>query len=367
MKKRSERLILLVYIAAILIYALHTAVRCGLVVFSGSSEDFWADLRSRQLQLADYAAVRSDPAINQLYLLNVLRGILLLVLLYAASRLLPACVRILLEQAGRGEEEESAVARRSSNDSGDPIGDLLRADARRQAHLEHFDPFDDDRPQRTRQTAAPEAEDDTASLRSRVRSRRQNAQRDAQQTSPAQAEPEAPEAPDYFADLSPEKDNVRVIVKVTQRDEAGEILVQFFCGDTLNLKRLPVGSWLINTVIGGGEIRQFIRRTRRKKGDVFYTYSIREASQKPVVLKGEAEDAVRLIDRQIVLRIYREQMLFITPSLDIRTVDSPAQAPQSVIAVTGTNNRASRTRSYVQTFYQLDEGIAYEVEVRIKL
>lgn len=341
--KAADRLVLLVYIAAALVYGIHTAVRCGVAVVGGNAADLRNDLRNMQLDLSDYLVIRSDAELTHLFAVNLLRGLAVLALLYIAMRLVIMGLKK-LEEGGlmkrflpKFEKKNDGEGKREGG--GIPLFAAFRKKKAQDAPAD--DPFDEGR--------------DLSAEKAAFSARRTPAAR-------TDAKPKK----DFFADLSAENDNVRVIVKLTQRDEDGELMVQFFCGDTLGLTRYRTTDKHANRSVGSGEIKQFVQKTRQDE-DVFYVYDIRKAAQSPVMLYGEEEDAVRLLDRRILLRIYRQQMLFITPQLDIRTVESKQQEAAAVRAVSGQNNTASRTRSYRAVFYELDEGIEYEVEVRIKL
>ena len=327
--KRSDRLILLLYLIAAGGFAVHAAVRFGLIAFTGTGAQFRSDLFGFRLHLSDYILVRSNSELNHLYFVNLLRGLLLLTALYLLAELLPLRLKKLLGVYPKA----SGKAKKSERKEEPAEMHLFRKKENAPASASAAaDPFSE--------ISAEDAEDGDF----------------------------APEpAETYFSDLSAERDNVRVIVKITQYGEDGEPPVSFFCGDTVGLHRYPTTSLRANTTLGAGEIKEFIRETRTEQGGVFYVYDIREASQLPVMLSGEQEDAVRVVSRRVILRIYRQQLLFIAPQQDIRTVDNETQAPSSVWAVAGTNNSASQTRSYVGKFYNLDEAAEYEVEVRIKL
>lgn len=372
--KKPGRLILLFYIAAALFYALFTAVRIGLLKFTGSLAELREAISAHTFAMADFVSVKSDAELNGVYLINLARGVLVLAFVYLIGALLQAAVRksrqsetvsaesydaeyaydyedeepeepelpvpapayrkedtVKLSRLFRREEAQPAAPRVPESE----IDALLSQDVPDEPE---YDPFDSGR----------EPQNHSAGRRR------------------AAVVTEEPAGSDYFSDLSADADNVRVIVKITQRMDDGEVLVSFFCGDTVHLERCSTASRTANRPVGAGEIKRFVQDSR-KTDDVFYVYDIRKAAQTPVLLTGDMEDAVRLIDRKILLRIYRQQMLFITPQYDIRTVDSAAQAPAAVWAVPGVNNSASRTRSYIKTFYHMDEGIEYEVEVRIKL
>ncbi|HBI85947.1 MAG TPA: hypothetical protein DDX71_06635 [Ruminococcus sp.] len=345
--RRSDVPVTLCYIAAALIYAIITACRTGTVVFGGSPEDLRQDLFSFSFRLSDYIAVRTDPVLDRLFLLNLLRGIALLAVLWLLMHLLPAVLQKM--------QKASAASARREGSNGMSLNDLIEQNAAKPGKTAENLPL----PKRIRRWFVPEGEAaQPAAASSAAPARREN--RPAAETAAADSE-------SWFADLSPEKDNVRVIVKVTQRDDEGHVIVSFFCGDTLSLERCSAASRTKNSTVGSGEIKQFIRETRREVNGVFYIYDIRSAAETPVVLQGDTEDAVRLLDRRVMLRLYRKKLLFIAPQQDIRTIYSETQAPQSVWTVSGVNNTASRTRSYAQKFYQLDEGIEYEIEVRIKL
>ena len=376
--KKTDRLLLLYYLAAMLIYALHTAVRFGLLAFSGSFSEIAAAVSDHTFRLSDFIAFRSEESLNRLYVLNLSRGFLIFAVLYILGWLLHAAVR----QTNADDTDIPAYDAYADDDEYDEYDD--------DDNYDDYDEYEDDAP--APQMPAPAFRKDDSVKRSRLFKRdaapapaasenELDAMFAPQQQDAASFDPFVPQSAaiprraeesgnqqhaDYFSDLSADADNVRVIVKITQYTEDGEVLVSFFCGDTLRLERFSTASRTANRPVGAGDIKKFIQETR-KSDDVFYVYDIRKAAQTPVLLEGEMEDAVRLLDRKIVLRIYRQQMLFITPQYDIRTVESESQAPAAVWAVPGVNNSASRTRSYIKTFYHLDEGISYEVEVRIKL
>lgn len=375
--KKTGRLIVLFYIAATLFYALFTAVRLGLLTFAGGLSEMGAAISAHQFALSDFVTVRSDAELNALYLVNLARGILVLAVVYFIGCLLQAAVRKSNQASANAaesydaeydyEEEEEypdepelpappvQVPAYRKEDTVKLAQLFRRGEAKPPAQVPEsgidaffsqdapeeepaYDPFDSGREPQNRPAGKRRA---------------------------AAAADEYADG-DYFSGLSADADNVRVIVKITQRMDDGDVLVSFFCGDTVQLERCSTASRTANRSVGSGEVKRFIQDTRKTE-DVFYVYDIRKAAQTPVLLTGDMEDAVRLIDRKIVLRIYRQQMLFITPQYDIRTVDSASQEPAAVWAVQGVNNSASRTRSYIKTFYHMDEGIEYEVEVRIKL
>lgn len=348
-RKRSDLPVTLCYIASALIYAIITACRTGTVVFGGSPEDLRADLFSFSFRLSDYIAVRNDPVLDRLFLLNLLRGIALLGLLWLLMKLVPAVLQ-------KMQEASAADARRGEGSNGMSLNDLIEQHAAKPGKSAENLPL----PKRIRRWFVPSGED-AAPAPSAPAARRES------RPAAAANVPAAADSAGWFADLSPAKDNVRVIVKVTHYDEDDNVIVSFFCGDTLTLERCSAASRTKNSTVGDSEIKQFIRETRRDPDGVFYVYDVRSAAEKPVLLYGDSEEAVRLLDRRVLLRLYPKKLLFIAPQQDIRTVNSETQAPQSVWAVSGVNNTASRTRSYAQKFYDLDEGIEYEIEVRIQL
>ncbi|MCQ2416583.1 MAG: hypothetical protein MJ071_02085 [Oscillospiraceae bacterium] len=356
MMKWSEKMKFLFYLAAMAVYAVYTAVRIGVVSLYGTLAELLSDLTSGQLSLSEYIFFRHEPELNSLYLLNLMRGVFILAVIYLLGWVIQT---VAVERIA--EKKESA-----------PVQRRIVEEEYEEEEYEEDEEEDDDMKSgfafdffRDREKTAPQSRKPVSSEKNEKTAVFNPFEESASELQSVREEPRRQQN-DFFSNLGEEADNVRVIVKITQYDEEQNKILSFFCGDTLKLERYSTKNLMTNSAVGNRDIRQYIKK-KRKEQDVFYVFQIRESAQNPVVLCGDEEYAARLVEEKISLRIYREKMLFITRQDDIRTIQNESQGAAPVWAVEGMNNNHSRTRSYQQKFYCLDDGLEYEVEVRIKL
>lgn len=399
-------LIGLLYLAVLLWYVMDTAVQLGLVIPQATFADMWQALLAGDFQLSEYFIVRKNNYLSELWLVNMLRGGLLIILMYTASHLIPFSIAMAARRSGKkwkkpkrkskadkkasAAHEERAVyednavyeAHEDNTVYGAYEDKVMYEDTAvysKLAAYPHADaqqggvavmPYTREEASMNRQSFAdPQTEEENrpAAEAEEIPDKKQ----EAEKTAKKQIKKNKTElAEDYFSDLGAVLDNVRIIIRVTQYDEEGNPVLSFYKGDTMTLKKSSTyRRWWYTTENNrpvpdmDKEVNDFIKKTQKQR-DVYYELKLKEDTIQPVMLIGDRKKACELFRNAFTLRLYKEAMLFIAHNAGIRRSKDTAGRLFRSVLVQRQDGTASRTYQYADTLYYDD--LEFEIEVRIK-